>query len=86
MECCSEHSLFPTDSFWYVVGLEILEIPLTLIYFAYTPFVISGVYLAAKRYKGYRIWRWLAQVSVGLGIIQYVRSIYEFFGGLPGTF
>lgn len=70
----------------YVTGLEILEVPVTLIYFTYTPFVIAGVWTSARIYQGLKLWAWLAQVIALLSVLRFARNVYEFFGGMPGSF
>lgn len=70
----------------YSLSLDFLETPLSIVFFTYTPVIIIGIFNAAKRYEGNKLWSALAQILALLGVIQFARSLYEFFGGLPGTF
>lgn len=46
----------------------------SLVHLIYTPFVISGVWQAAKHYNGRLIWRSLAQISIVFSIVVLISS------------
>jgi len=57
-------------------GSKALAIVLLLVTIVYAAFQLTGVWNAAKRYTGLKIWAILARIAVVIGVLSLLSSVF----------